>query len=65
MLKELNRIAAGLMGLHGYPTEPWSAVAADAQSRREAAPTAGRRDATTRKTTVRPARKGRLAQVVR
>lgn len=28
MLKQLNGIAAGLLGLHGYPVEPFSSAAA-------------------------------------
>lgn len=36
MLKELNRIAAGLLGLHGYPVEPWPAPAKDVGSRQRA-----------------------------
>ena len=49
MLKELNRIAAGLLGLHGYPVEPWPAPAKDVGSRQRAT-TAPRR----RKTTLSP-----------
>jgi len=43
MLKHLNGIAAGLLGLHGYPVEPISSAActspapADPASRRSAA----------------------------
>lgn len=33
MLKELNKIAAGLLGLHGHPVEPWAASAQASASR--------------------------------
>jgi hypothetical protein len=44
MLKELNRIAAALLGLHGYPTQPWTPPAEDAASGRntKAAASSGR-----------------------
>ena len=35
MLKELNGIASGLLGLHGYPTRPFSSMQAS-----ESTPTA-------------------------
>lgn len=38
MLKELNKIAAGLLGLHGYPTQPWTAVDKDVAAAPKPAP---------------------------
>jgi hypothetical protein len=42
MLKQLNGIAAGLLGLHGYPVEPISSLATR-RSSTLADPAAGRR----------------------
>lgn len=58
MLKELNRIAAGLLGLHGYPAQPWTSPAPHAASRREATPGVGRRAGATRKAKARAAHAG-------
>ena len=50
MLKELNKIAAGLLGLHGFPTQPWTPPAQDAASGRGATPAgSGSRPGKTRK----------------
>lgn len=39
MLKELNSIAHGLLGLHGYPVLPLVAPAATAKGKRAESPT--------------------------
>ena len=38
MLKELNAIAAGMLGLHGYPTSGFSAAEAGRETVRETVP---------------------------
>lgn len=58
MLKELNSIAAGLLGLHGFPTKAWSAPAQGAASGRGAAAIRGRKGNAVRKTAARAGRTG-------
>jgi hypothetical protein len=59
MLKELNKIAAGLLGLHGYPNEPWTPPAHVAESGRRSTPASGSgRTGKTRNPGSRPRRTG-------
>lgn len=59
MLKELNKIAAGLLGLHGYPTQPWTSPAQDAANGHGTTPAgSGGRAGKTRKRVSRPRRPG-------
>jgi len=62
MLKELNRIAAGLLGLHGFPTEPWTPPAQGAASGRDSkAAASGSRNGKTRRRVPRTRRPGTAA----
>lgn len=59
MLKELNKIAAGLLGLHGYPAQPWTPPARDAANGRGTTPAGGdSRSGKTHKRVSRPRRPG-------
>lgn len=63
MLKELNRITAGLLGLHGYPTQPWTPPAQDpaqdpARGRDNKAAAGGSGNSRTHRRVSRPRRPG-------
>lgn len=59
MLNELNKIAAGLLGLHGYPTQPWTPPVQDAANGRGTTPAGGdSRSGKTYKRASRPRRPG-------
>jgi hypothetical protein len=66
MLKELNKIAAGMLGLHGYPVQPWTAPAQGATDCRSAQP-AGEEAAirNPRRTSQRPRPASRTARAWR